>query len=676
MPNDSNTQNVSKFLVRMQALYNVKDFFYFYMGQKVFLSRQGFSWLDDEKNWKSISTGLLTLYGCYTIFPESSYQFNYNTKYFPNSPIYFLPYSFFTYGLIFTENSNYSKLANNEMTKLFSNGTIVLSYINESVEPEAYSSPSPVGILQENPDTGEFVYYPPQTSTDNSFLWFTNPGFEYAKIEYGNVFDQLIIFPYLGQNMDVISYRFETLSTLRYFLPFERFGPISGNFKFFLVTLLRASMKQEATPIINFAGDIVGITNIFAALNPIAGNSNLSPYPLMENIPGIKIYRSQLLNGTIHLGIVTPATRSFYYHYVSQYQNTSENCELRNEWFAELTKAPNVIHTRAPNGRWYRNYPIETTFDGTPCIRYNVGNESYISWDERESGFNDNWDFTYVPAKSTSPRHVFFRQFSDIITPSLTLPNCLEQARFATYNDSNPDYTRMGCANAPSLYLKQYYGANSFTNYHSLVLRDTGGIYETLNKYDETPTNTSAFQKYISDQQVQLDVSGLKDKITTAYDIDTDPMQNGMRFFKQGIDMKKYYRFEHFPKQLLTLEIDPLLFTLQDGLFTYAQRFSFPQSFPNFRYASMYMINFNYAKYKQNPEFFIEAYDNTCLVMYSDLTRKVRSEMIPLLVINHKYITQSYGEIFSSKDFGIYFRTNNPNLDISSIPNKVYFYLS
>jgi hypothetical protein len=645
------------------------------MGQKVFLSRQGFSWLDDASNWKSIASGFLTLYGCYTIFPESSYQFNYNTSYFPNSPIYFLPYSFFTYGLIFTENSNYSKLANNEMTKLFSNGTIVLSYINESVEPEPYSSPSPIGIYQETLG-GPIIYYPPQTSTDNGFLWFENPGFLYATIDYPNVYDQLIIFPYLGQNMGVISHRFETEHTIRYWLPFERFGPITGNFKFFLLSFVRATMTQEAKPIINFAGDIVGITNIFAALNPIAGNSNLSSYPLMNNIPGIKIFRSQLPRGDFSVRGPQPSARSFYYHYVSQYQNTSENCEIINRWFAGLTNAPNVIHTRDPTGTWYRTFPTVAIFDGKPCIRYIVGNESYICWDARRDDFRDNWDFTYVPTKSTSPRHVFFRQLSDIITPSLTLPNCLERAQFATDTNPDPELNRMGCANAPSLYLKQYYGANSFTNYDKIDLFDDGGNFETINKYDETIINRSAYRKYVTDMQVQLDVSALGAKKTVAYDIDTDPMQNGMRFFKQGIDMKKYYRFEHFPKQILTLNISPELFTLQDGLYTYARRFSFPQSFPNFRFASMYMINFNYAKYKQNPEFFIEAYDNTCLVMYSDLTRKVRSEMIPLLVINHKYITQSYGEIFSSKDFGIYFRTNNPNLDIQSIPNKVYFYLS
>ena len=678
-PNNSEGQYFSRFLNQMQVRYNIKDFYYFNMGQKIFCSRQGFTWLNDSNNWKSIGCSLITLYACYELYPEAAYQFNYNTKNFPNSPIYFMPYNFFSYGLIFTENSNYSKLANNEMSKIFCNGTIVISYINESVEPEPFSAPSPIGIYDE--DAG--IFYGPQTSTDNNFLWFTNYGYAYVQIIYDNVYDQLIVFPYKGIDVGTLTHRFTTPTTLRYFKPQEFFGPLNGSFKYFLVNFIRSYMSQPflgALPWINFSPNDTPITNIFAAQNPLCGNSTLSSYPFMDDIPAIKIFWNTLnygvFDGTLERIVDNQNGANRYYHYVSTFVNTNPDSSLLLIWYMPTELAPNRVFNNDPKLGWLASTPGNATYNGIPCTSFNITNEAYICWNSNLVDYNANWDFVYMPAKSPNPKHVFFKKFSDLRIPSLVSPNCLKEAITAVQNVPNPDNQAFGNANAPSLYLPYFYGALTFANYD--YIQDYSAAIVN-NRYFENYTTNEISQKYIQDQLVQTQLSGLQSG-TVGYDIESDPMQNGMRFFKQGLDLKKYYRFINFPTQILAIKIDATRFEYDNasGMYTYPKRFSFPQNFPTFKYASMFVIGFNYIYFKNvdKPKFYLPEDDNTSIVMYSDLTRKIRSDMVPLLVINDKYINHSFGEIFSSKDFGIYFRTNNKVLNLEAFPNTVYFYLS
>lgn len=681
IPNSGNGL-FSNFLIKMQEKYLLKDFYYFYLGQKIYCSRQGFTWLDDSNNWRSLGFKVITLYGCYTIAPQSALQYNYNTQNFPNKPVYFLPYGFFTFGLIFTENSNYSKLANNQMTKLFSNGQTIISFINESVPAEAYSAPSPTGFFDINTGT----LYRPQTSTDSNFLWIDVNGSSLSVI-YNDVYDQIIIFPYQAQDLSIIYHYIGTDNTIRYYQYYEEFGPITGGIKYYLLNLCRSCMSTVDVPRLEFLSQVGKLTNVFLANNPLCGNKLLSSYPFMNNIPAIKVYWNQLQFGTISIVndaiVITPDTSGSnrYFRYVSNYDGTSGFNSQYFLWYFNTYggHAPTKIFNRYPNGSWHQSTPQQNIQYGTQdAISIEVYSVTFICWEKSSPLFTGEFDTTYLPAASINPKHIFLQDQSsaDFRVPALHQPSCTRWAlTIEDPNEQDPNLRFLGGANAPNLFLPNYYGALSFANFN--LIEDEQGV--PLNRYIEIQTSTMMHDKYAQDQQVQLNLENLLNK-TEGYDVESEPMQEGMRFFQGAVDYRKYYRFLHFPQQILTLVIDPgnFIYNTNTRMFEYNRRFSFPQMFPPFTRASMYMQTFNYQFLSRHDarDYYNEAYNNSTLVLYSDLTRKVRSKMVPLLVVNDKYINISFGEIFSSKDFGIYFSTNNEQIDVNSLNNKIYILLA
>lgn len=122
--------------------YSVKDAYFIYNDQRVFISKLGYEYFDDIIGWDQFGICHLQLWFIQNSF-LSSRQYFYKTNTYQNEDIYFLPTNWITTDIIFTENSGLTKTIGGSSARVFSLGKTIISYINEYIEPEAYSSVVP-----------------------------------------------------------------------------------------------------------------------------------------------------------------------------------------------------------------------------------------------------------------------------------------------------------------------------------------------------------------------------------------------------------------------------------------------------------------------------------------------------------------------------------------------------
>ncbi len=119
--------------------YSVKDAFFIYNDQRVFISKIGYDFFDKIINWDQFGLVYFQLWFIQKSF-LSDRQYYYKSNTFQNQDIYFLPTNWLTTDTIFTENCGLTQSLNNQTARLFSLGKTIISYINEAIEPQAYSN--------------------------------------------------------------------------------------------------------------------------------------------------------------------------------------------------------------------------------------------------------------------------------------------------------------------------------------------------------------------------------------------------------------------------------------------------------------------------------------------------------------------------------------------------------
>ena len=357
-------------------------------------------------------------------------------------------------------------------------------------------------------------------------------------------------------------------------------------------------------------------------------------------------------------GGVDPITRnvdktiknSRYYVYQSTYYGTAKTAVSQQFWYMPLDKAPNVYSCINSFGELFDGPRVIVEFNGLLYLEALITDYVIFFWDPNETRddipLNINWQNLEIPATSINPRQVYFNAYLyEIAKPNVNNPSVTLDCYFKSTTSSLP--YGFGLPNAPNLYASQFYFCMNIANWS--IIKYNG---ETLN----TPLGDQFPQpKFLLDRNNFEYVSQVNVIDRPPLYLENDPFTNGMRYFKEGLDKKAYYKFLHFPKTILRYKIEPDKFGFdpQYNLYIYGGvggAFKFPENIAPYKYASLYIIPKYFSQnstseYRQN---------NTELVMYSDLVRKVRGALVPLYISNANYVNNFYGEIFDYRYFFLY----------------------
>lgn len=147
----------SQQLLQFAMRYGYSDFYFYYLNQKIFLIKLGQDFLDYKSNWQYLNLNVLTLYPYVINDENTSGQYWYESQFYQESDLLFVPFNFLTNDDVYTTNCAYSRAADNSYVQLFAIGGVVVSYARDGVPSEEYGDPFPVCVYTEEDGAGNLM---------------------------------------------------------------------------------------------------------------------------------------------------------------------------------------------------------------------------------------------------------------------------------------------------------------------------------------------------------------------------------------------------------------------------------------------------------------------------------------------------------------------------------------
>lgn len=644
-PNSTNLQTNGQPFPNVSRNYNIllnkhgcEDAYYWYFNQKIYISRQGITFLDDSRNWYSIRYWkYLVIFFVKTKPNEADYQFNYVSSYYPDQYFLYLPYNFYTIGLIFASNCGEHLGGNNLPIQCFSNGLVILSFINLSIPAEAYTNPTPVALYNSNNSTT----YPAVLADSNQP---TTPSSNITNYQIlGNNFDQIIIYPYQGNSLGITWVTQTAQNNPNYYTNYDYFV-LNKNAKYLLLNLFR-NYNYDTTikKVLNWGNTSTQLSSVFTARAPICGNGTVWRHPTIAQACKY-ITMADVTYGTVDLnGNITPGGNTSFYYILSSPDNPVNTTINDPNGYYYWQHAFTFYTGNWPNRFMRYSY---TTNPGVPTwINIVINNGTAVSmtaygilvWDSTVANFHTNWSFCDIPITDNWTNEVYFNNNN---SEEMTYPS--------------PQYTNLTEQPSGLLYVED--GCTLFSNMNYAVVRWSNCIFYRI--YPTYPYSSySTIQNFQPSTQATENASQITNiraktsSFAIAYgsQIDNHNFTSGMYILDNYIDYKQYYCMRHFPELMIKLPINTSLFqyNTNDQVYVYSATFSLPDIFPNFRYVSLYT----------EPDLggiWASSNAGNNLVLYSNINKRTRNKLNPLFTKGPNNVVQMYGEIVLQDNILVY----------------------
>lgn len=561
--------------------------------------------------WKSLQLRVIFLF-LVRSNETSAYQFNYKSSNYPNVDIYFNAFNFYSNEIIFTSNSALVRTASSSGTyaRVYSVGGLIISYINESLDAEAYSQPIPCEISQiTSPNV-----FKSKLAPDGKAL-FLSPSNSY-QIRYPPIFDQLIIYP-LGIPGLIFT---SSESTPQYESNLD-FAQVDNNLAYFSLGLIRLCSQFDSPRKTLMFGNSIDIDTIFGAASPVVGNESvymdedLKPYKIIK--------RNDLINFSLddNGNPIQASDSSAFYDLVREH--SSPLLTPRLIWDSlDFSNAPQFVFVMTGGIFVKEVYTQPFEFLGINRLYWeNVNNMTSFK----------------IPTRSISIP-TMFKILTDL---SISAPS----------SQDNVNYDALFSALGPSTSI---YKTNTTTTCTQFVnFNRVTGIYPNVYYLTDDVTNVTAKNNEIT---LFLLLNFIVNSIEFNA-MENKSFEKGMRMFSQGVDLKQYYQIRDYHDMQIRIKIDGTNFSFVEGFRRYGP-FQATTIIRDFKEISMCMLLpfINVNEKRETP------------ILYTDLARRLRSQLRPCYIYNAEESFIMWQPFIYSPNFYIF---SNDLLLSSSFSNFV-----
>lgn len=646
------TTYFSKFYSFLRNTYSVYDSYFYYRDQRIFVSKIKPEFLDYAENWNALGCNVLVIYNLSKLSNLSGQQFFYKSKNYPGIDLYYLPFNFYTTNLVYSDNSALVRSANNLYFRIFSIGSKVVSLINEDIEPNVFSNPTPATI---SVGSIEYVKDTPNGTpiVSASFVDIVKP----------QVFDQLIIYP-LGPLADVIVTGF---SDALYYTEVVEEATVNANLKYFLLETNRIKQTSVAEPVSLDNTLSTFYDTIYTAIKPVIGNNNLylDKRPT-ATIPTNRDYQAvtipDLSPGDIDTnGNVVPDPNKFYFRVTrTSAQPTNQSFYVYAQNICNPLCQPTSVAALNYGTQLYDYDAFSTFFLGTNSYP----NDFFYIWNRNQlSQWPIGGFFDAVPADSKS---YLINRYNAQSTEF--------KGEDINYNIAVSNVANSSFLPDDKLPTSEYGSNYLYTNNFDLVARQNFDRIHyissgsNLNFNSGTSGTGQGFSVNTQQDAFSLSLNQSGGAIGDKFPIDGTPFQFGARFFPTSIDYPMYFSFKNIIKNMIripwnsSLSLDPvnfenlgLCFPLRkndDSTYT----FDLGQITAQFtKFAIAIQPYFNTLGGSTNTN--LGGYLNYSV--YSTLGRRFRGSLIPSFISNEREQYSIWNEIVNLRNFQIIFKLSN-----------------
>jgi len=655
--------NFNSIINSYYSIFNKRDAYFYYNNCRLYLSKLGNDFFDFITNWQSINKVYIKLYFVSKTPSEGNFQFFYTTQSYPGFSMMYIPFNFKSMGTVFTQNCGFTKSAKGSYEKLFSIGGRVVSTINLSVNPDAYSNVQPSRLLYNG------VYYPAKFDVDTTPIFLADSAIPIYIL--GGNFDQLIL--YTTPDND-LSYRAVNNNNSPLALIYKREDIVANipNGSIFTITDLPVYTSQLinndnytlAIAIFNFANvrtstvqNQVPIYNVFTSTSPIIGNSTL--------------YRNITTNGIYAQRIIRP-----------------RDLEIGNVIFNGATTAP-TIDLNDRSGRFIlinRPFAFDPISRGKFNFNFDFSKPSEIIYYDNVTNV---WtSFTSIGTNEAFSSDFLYFKFNNIIDWVYTT---VPTNSYNFYLSSTPKNTQIFEENyCPTVWdnnLVRAYINSDTTNAGCINIQTVNNTLLKMQSFDIirgkniiNPSQPSlTYPKNALDTVKQADLGNFDlaakwnaDMMRTsnpqvsAQAVDDEPFSEGLRIFPEYFNYNEYNSLFFVSKNSVTIRLyyDNSAWTYDSNLSLYKYNFTFklPDTFAKYTWFTSQAFNM---QAKQNTQ--------RAFIIYTDLGLKYRGEFKASCIINNLNQFSIQNKINSLQNFTFFLN----DLPVDNIPapyNNLYHF--
>lgn len=678
---DAILQNIFKY----KNMYRLNDAFFYYYKTRIYLSKlPSPNWLGFRMNWGSIEKEVLTLYFVACTPLEGEYQFSYSTQFFPTQSIYYIPFNFLTKGVVFTDNVGTTRTADGSTAKIFSVGKKILSTINASVAPRAFSDPQ-AAIIHLGIDGRTGTAYGPKLDVDQVLMAPASTAYSIVgPISY----DQVIVYPekgsssklvYVGGKEDINNYYFNPSLVI----------PVAENLQYYIITLPKFSNNNTNSGFPNALttttfGDVDGVTtvpiyNMFVATSPVIGNNTLAYLSdLNYNTVGTPVTTARqiitpadCLLGDVNItaasdinnGItITPSSQYIYYMVTRSAASTQAN-------------PPNPFRLYSQYRFQYNN---NSYFTSVVPVKIITWRDEFLQWQLYTTNSDPIGDITYYVYNNTNWK------YTDVVPPGYSFysvhNSIAPRATSIDYSQSTKPYFKNQTGlisnfispNIPSpinLTNRQFGAVSQYQNNYVILknilydaiypYRGSNYLQAFRNRPEASGTINGAGdlnnQKYIKKWCSQ---SFTSNTLSTIHCTDDNNFQSGMRMFAKFRDEVEVNGFCFVCTQVITMTVVTSTNTIVNvnGMTLYRTRdtYRIPTILGTFK---RFMLTSQSTGIAGAPE---------NLTVFTSLAKTTRQSIPPALITNGVQNVSFVHDINNQTEFRIFF-DNVPNTATSTV---------